>query len=44
MILVISSPDMRKRADTLTLTGKISLDCENFQLAAVNMLLKKLKQ
>ena len=31
---------MRKRADTQTLTAEISLDCGNFQLAALNMLFK----
>ena len=32
--------DMRKRGDTQTLSAEISLDCGNFQLAAVNMFFK----
>ena len=33
-------PDMRKRADTQTLSAEISWDLRKFQLASVNLLFK----
>ena len=41
---IYTHSDMRKRADTQTLSAEISLDCGNFHLAAVNLLYKILKK